>query len=88
MDVPEYDEFGNYIGEDSDQEDDRRNNVIMDRGRGDFAEDDDIPAVDQHLLQANAMDIDMDSGALDNQIVLHEDKKYYPSALEVFGPGG
>jgi U5 small nuclear ribonucleoprotein component len=74
-----YDEFGNYIGpelQDSDYSDE-----------GDFgaADDHDFDAKNGQLtVHDDGMDVD--HGAADNRIVLHEDKKYYPEAEEVF-PG-
>ncbi|CAN7937254.1 unnamed protein product [Ixodes hexagonus] len=77
MDADLYDEFGNYIGpeleSDSDDDEDER----YDRQDGDapeFQEDED--------MDGGRDDDDMG----DMQIVLHEDKKYYPSAVEVYGP--
>ncbi len=32
------------------------------------------------------MDLDRDDDDNDMQVVLHEDKKYYPTAEEVYGP--
>jgi U5 small nuclear ribonucleoprotein component len=32
------------------------------------------------------MDADQEDAEPDMQVVLHEDKKYYPSAAEVYGP--
>lgn len=70
-----YDEFGNYIGpemEDDEEDDDD----FLDGLEGDEerkGDDDD------------AMDIDQEKGA-DRSVILHEDKKYYPDAEEVY-PG-
>ncbi|KAL8189592.1 hypothetical protein R6Q57_029158 [Mikania cordata] len=85
MDDSLYDEFGNYIGPEieSDQESDRED------------EDEDL----QEKLEAERADTDEDNAAvgpngwlttgedvdMDNQIVLAEDKKYYPTAEEVYG---
>ncbi|KAL8234968.1 hypothetical protein R6Q59_021068 [Mikania micrantha] len=85
MDDSLYDEFGNYIGPEieSDQESDRED------------EDEDL----QEKLEAERADSDEDNAAvgpngwlttgedvdMDNQIVLAEDKKYYPTAEEVYG---
>nr|CAH8870236.1 unnamed protein product [Trichobilharzia regenti] len=73
MDTDLYDEFGNYIGPDllSDEEAD---------GFLESAEDEDIE---------NNVDHEEMNGEIQEEslaVVLHEDKKYYPSALEVYGP--
>ncbi|KAK8545022.1 hypothetical protein V6N13_066336 [Hibiscus sabdariffa] len=87
MDDNLYDEFGNYIGPD----------IESDQGsEGEEEEDEDLP--DRHAEEEGeqsdgeaspgasngwitaANDVDMD-----NQIVLAEDKKYYPTAEEVYG---
>lgn len=74
-----YDEFGNYVGpeiEDEDEEEDEEWMGVLDdqeeRGRGDELGGGDA-----------AMDIDQEKGG-DRQIILHEDKKYYPDASEVY----
>lgn len=85
MDDSLYDEFGNYIGPEieSDQESDRED------------EDEDLP----EKPEDERADSDEDNGTagpngwmttgddvdMDNQIVLAEDKKYYPTAEEVYG---
>ncbi|KAG6625720.1 110 kDa U5 small nuclear ribonucleoprotein component CLO [Carya illinoinensis] len=85
MDDSLYDEFGNYIGPEieSDQESDRED------------EDEDLP--DRPTEEAEASDGEDAAAAsngwitasndvdMDNQIVLAEDKKYYPTAEEVYG---
>lgn len=78
MDGDLYDEFGNYVGPeiDSDEDDvDREDHDddYDDRGMG--GDDDD----DGDVERDDADDAEM-------QVVLHEDKKYYPTAEEVFGP--
>ncbi|GIY37647.1 116 kDa U5 small nuclear ribonucleoprotein component [Caerostris extrusa] len=76
MDADLYDEFGNYIGPqlDSDSED----------------EEESYEREEPEAIEYNEDDA-MDDGHEDDevppmQIVLHEDKKYYPSAEEVYGP--
>ncbi|CAH8651797.1 unnamed protein product [Heterobilharzia americana] len=75
MDTDLYDEFGNYIGPDllSDEE------VEDDADSGDFNED-----VEHNAENYSEMNGDAHEESL--AVVLHEDKKYYPSALEVYGP--
>jgi U5 small nuclear ribonucleoprotein component len=77
-----YDEFGNYISQELDDDDeDEEDDDIGDlddpdeRGKGD----------DGAMVESGAMDVDAEKGA-DRQVVLHEDKKYYPDAEEVY-PG-
>jgi len=72
-----YDEFGNYIGPEVDDDEDEEDDDWLgglegdeEQGRGD---------------DPDAMDIDQEKGA-DRSVVLHEDKKYYPDAEEVY-PG-
>ncbi|PRQ55666.1 putative protein-synthesizing GTPase [Rosa chinensis] len=82
MDDSLYDEFGNYIGPEieSDQESDREEedeelpDRLEDRGAAAVGED----AQNGWMTASN--DVDMD-----NQVVLAEDKKYYPTAEEVYG---
>lgn len=73
MDENLYDEFGNYIGPELDDDDDD--------DEADWLEH--IPDRAEDVEEANdaAMEEDDDPG---NQIVLHEDKKYYPDNDEVF----
>lgn len=74
MDAENYDEFGNYIGPELDSDDD--DNVGMESP--DLSEDDeDSDNEDQEMS---------DDEQPGNQVVLHEDKKYYPDPEEVFGP--
>lgn len=75
-----YDEFGNYVGPELDEDDNSD-------PESDFGEE---PA-EEIEENGNGMDIVNYGGGLDpaseeNRIVLHEDKKYYPEASEVF-PG-
>lgn len=84
MDDSLYDEFGNYIGPEieSDQESDREDEdeELPERPDEEAAASDgeDAAASNGWLITGN--DVDMD-----NQIVLAEDKKYYPTAEEVYG---
>jgi 116 kDa U5 small nuclear ribonucleoprotein component len=74
-----YDEFGNYIGpeivdDDGEEEEEERETVWMDEGEGESA-----GAAGSELVPMEE----------DNQkqraVVLFEDKKFYPSAEEVYG---
>ncbi|CAI4232119.1 unnamed protein product [Auanema sp. JU1783] len=73
MDADLYDEFGNYIGPDLDSDDDDDDVPVP----GD--EDDEQNDDDQEQMDDDAEEV------LQNQIVLHEDKKYYSTALEIYG---
>lgn len=85
MDESLYDEFGNYIGPEieSDQESDREEEDEELEERADDArpmsDDEHTPGKPNGWLTTTD-DVDMD-----NQIVLAEDKKYYPTAEEVYG---
>uniref|UniRef100_A0A4X1THH6 116 kDa U5 small nuclear ribonucleoprotein component n=1 Tax=Sus scrofa TaxID=9823 RepID=A0A4X1THH6_PIG len=75
MDTDLYDEFGNYIGPelDSDEDDDELGRETKDLDEMDDEDDDDD--VGDHDEEHPGM-----------EVVLHEDKKYYPTAEEVYGP--
>lgn len=81
MDADLYDEFGNYIGPDlaSDSEDENEygnaGDEAEDRERSDEEMEEDKDETREQSDQGNSM-----------AVVLHEDKRYYPSALEVYGP--
>jgi U5 small nuclear ribonucleoprotein component len=85
MDDSLYDEFGNYIGpeiesdRESDREDDDEDLPDRPTEEEDASDGDDAAAASNGWITASN-DID-----LDNQIVLAEDKKYYPTAEEVYG---
>ncbi|KAJ3030629.1 UNVERIFIED_CONTAM: U5 small nuclear ribonucleoprotein component [Siphonaria sp. JEL0065] len=91
--------FGNYIGPELDEDSD--NDVQLEQNEDDQPhfqhqqqqqqfmdedEDEGEPSDSLALLTRNQMQVDAPSG-LANQIVLHEDKKYYPTAEEVYGEG-
>ncbi|RMY71412.1 hypothetical protein D0863_05166 [Hortaea werneckii] len=75
-----YDEFGNYIGEEreSDEEEEQTAGV----SGAQYLDDDDV--VEDAATTQEVMDLD-DEGP-SNAVVLHEDKQYYPSASQVYGP--
>ena len=79
MDADLYDEFGNYIGPEleSDEENEDGDEAERDDDAEDYGDNDSEEAMDQTVVDADPQ----------MAIVLHEDKKYYPSALEVYGPG-
>ncbi|KAL5724577.1 hypothetical protein ACHQM5_007817 [Ranunculus cassubicifolius] len=87
MDDSLYDEFGNYIGPELESDPE---------SAGEEEDDDDVSV---KIPEATASDEDEPGGQggsngwitastdvdMDNQIVLAEDKKYYPTAEEVYG---
>ena len=87
-----YDEFGNYIGpelEDVDEDDEDDLGYQRNQRKNNFDNDeDDEPEEESYannklvVRQDDVMDVAYD----ENRIVLHEDKKYYPEADEVY-PG-
>ncbi|KOB67008.1 Uncharacterized protein OBRU01_21240 [Operophtera brumata] len=75
MDGDLYDEFGNYIGPDLESDSDDDQSVYGQDNRDadeDAMEDDD--------------DGDAEPEVAPMSVVLHEDKRYYPQAIEVYGP--
>ena len=77
MDEDLYDEFGNYVGPEVDESDDEED---------EFNHEEDFPE-DNHMEVTLSNNELQQSGQYDeNRIILHEDKKYYPDASEVY-PG-
>ncbi|WPH02558.1 pre-mrna-splicing factor cwf10 [Acrodontium crateriforme] len=73
-----YDEFGNYIGEaDEDSQPDDQQGAFDGAQYLDNDDEDQEPA--QELME-------VDDEAPSNAVVLHEDKQYYPSASQIYGP--
>ncbi|XP_045456514.1 116 kDa U5 small nuclear ribonucleoprotein component [Melitaea cinxia] len=75
MDGDLYDEFGNYIGPDLDSDSDDEQSVY---GQDNRDADEDAMEEDE--------DADAEPEAAPMSVVLHEDKRYYPQAVEVYGP--
>ncbi|KAL9092919.1 MAG: hypothetical protein Q9159_000543 [Coniocarpon cinnabarinum] len=76
-----YDEFGNYIGDvEESNEEQAANGVSTGAQYLDEDEDEDAGVNDQQLMQVD------EDGPL-NQVILHEDKQYYPTASQTYGPG-
>ncbi|KAG0053013.1 U5 small nuclear ribonucleoprotein component [Gryganskiella cystojenkinii] len=95
MDESLYDEYGNYLGDDlsdddfdneeeeEDQPQDQRSTAVHGDGSVNEDEDEDI-----EMQEAQpSMALSRIGEIAQNQIVLHEDKKYYPTAEEVYGEG-
>ncbi|GFN80643.1 116 kda u5 small nuclear ribonucleoprotein component protein [Plakobranchus ocellatus] len=76
MDADLYDEFGNYIGPELDSDDDEEEEEEEQEEDDDYGDRDEDEEMDQ----------DEAENAGDMQVVLHEDKKYYPTPEEVYGP--
>nr|VZI39197.1 unnamed protein product [Spirometra erinaceieuropaei] len=74
MDADLYDEFGNYIGPNiiSDEEEVEDDSAGEDDGGG------------EEISEQAIDNIEKPDESL--AVILHEDKKYYPSAMEVYGP--
>lgn len=90
--MEDYDEFGNYIGADSDSDlsgGEEEEEVGYSREAQAAEEDvqmgEHAGGVDGEL--GNDQDADLGEPVVNarNQIVLHEDKKYYPTAEETYG---
>lgn len=85
MDETLYDEFGNYIGPEIDEEDEDEDDEDDPMGglqkEGEDGEDEDQEAGGEPGMGGS---VEVERQA-DRQIILHEDKKYYPDAEEVFG---
>ena len=82
MDDSLYDEFGNYIGPDlnSSEEEEESSSEEEKEHEEDDADAMEVDDTNGMVLHGTTNDDDMSSS-----IVLHEDKKYYPDAHEVYG---
>ncbi|KAI0497000.1 hypothetical protein KFK09_023326 [Dendrobium nobile] len=97
MDDNLYDEFGNYIGpdidsdRDSDDDEDSNDAVGKSPGGESLHSDEDgaspVSASNGWMTSTGGGLDDMDTDPSASQIVLAEDKKYYPTAEEVYGDG-
>jgi U5 small nuclear ribonucleoprotein component len=94
MDDSLYDEFGNFIGTvDSDNESQASQDDLdarADAYLNDVEDDDEETQAAQEQMQVDGVSPCL-AGRLTleipaNAIILHEDKQYYPSAEQVFGP--
>lgn len=88
MDSSNYDEFGNYIGpalsdDDGSEEEEDDDDLSL----GDDDDGDDADESDGDRMDAADTQVGDGAGPSGQQIVLHEDKKYYPTADEVYGEG-
>eukprot|EP00095_Tigriopus_kingsejongensis_P010253 maker-scaffold178_size283195-snap-gene-0.10 protein:Tk10253 transcript:maker-scaffold178_size283195-snap-gene-0.10-mRNA-1 annotation:"116 kda u5 small nuclear ribonucleoprotein component" len=78
MDPDYYDEFGNYIGPDLESEESSEDEA--EAGALGEAGGSEVVAGEDQLEDED------EAGVSSTAVVLHEDKKYYPTAMEVFGP--
>ncbi|XP_033104264.1 116 kDa U5 small nuclear ribonucleoprotein component-like [Anneissia japonica] len=74
MDADLYDEFGNYIGPELESDSEEEDDVESAFPDPDMDDDDDADHMEHEPV------------APTQAVVLHEDKKYYPTAEEVYGP--
>lgn len=72
-----YDEFGNYVGPTLDSEEEEEDDHAQQQ---DFMDEDDEGG---HAMQPAEEEEEEEEPGM--QVVLHEDKKYYPSAEEIYG---
>ncbi|XP_015782697.1 116 kDa U5 small nuclear ribonucleoprotein component-like [Tetranychus urticae] len=78
-----YDEFGNYIGPDIESSEDDSEPEVEDVDEEMDDRDDDRG---KGAMGTGDASDDDDNEPTGNEIVLHEDKKYYPSAEQIYGP--
>ncbi|MCJ1373112.1 hypothetical protein MMC20_004339 [Loxospora ochrophaea] len=74
-----YDEFGNYIGEAEESEEESQHEA--DRANA-YLEDEDA---DEEEAGNGQQLMELDEDGPSNAVVLHEDKQYYPTAQQVYG---
>ncbi|KAG6894780.1 hypothetical protein C0992_004722, partial [Termitomyces sp. T32_za158] len=83
----DYDEFGNYIGADLDSDDE---DEVLQEQYGQQPETAPLEGFDdvqqRQEVEEEAL-MEVDEVPTHNAVILHEDKQYYPSASEVYGPG-
>ncbi|GFF38292.1 116 kDa U5 small nuclear ribonucleoprotein component [Aspergillus udagawae] len=75
-----YDEFGNYIGEPADSDEENQDEDLKPQA---FAFDEAFGEEEEENQNADQL-MEVDEGP-SNAVVLHEDKQYYPSAKQVYG---
>ncbi|KAI9740983.1 MAG: hypothetical protein M1834_002694 [Cirrosporium novae-zelandiae] len=78
-----YDEFGNFIGEVDESEEEDQN--VADDADAYLNVGGDDEDVEQEAETNNQQLMEIDEGP-SNAVVLHEDKQYYPTAEQVYGP--
>ena len=89
MDGDLYDEFGNYIGPELESDDEEENIYGSEFGGGSKMrgneEEDEEDNEDSRMDEEESSAL-VEVGVTSNAVVLHEDKKYYPTPQEVYGP--
>ena len=89
MEEPLYDEFGNYIGPESDDGSGSDGGANVDAGDDDWLDELDVEDGSEFAMTTSADAAANVSEAAEAkmgyEVVLHEDKRYYPDADEVFG---
>ncbi|KAI0035137.1 Calreticulin family-domain-containing protein [Vararia minispora EC-137] len=84
--LEDYDEFGNYIGADLDSDDEDIENV-QEQYEHQVPQQQPLEGFEDEPMQMDQegalMEVDE---PVHNAVILHEDKQYYPSASEVYGP--
>ncbi|CAE6469165.1 unnamed protein product [Rhizoctonia solani] len=83
--LEDYDEFGNYIGADLDSDDEEELDAPQSYAQPSHEEPSHAPLEGFEDGPGNAL-MELDDAPKHNAVILHEDKKYYPSAEEVYGP--
>lgn len=83
MDGDLYDEFGNYIGPELESDEDEQEEELM-YGRENGGVTANKEEHDENTADQEGMMVEMSGTS--QAVVLHEDKKYYPTAMEVYGP--
>ncbi|RZF47169.1 hypothetical protein LSTR_LSTR004878 [Laodelphax striatellus] len=84
MDADLYDEFGNYIGPELESDEEEEEDV-QERDH-DMQDYDDDGGDDGMVMGGMDEGEGGGGGGTTTAVVLHEDKRYYPASLEVFGP--
>ncbi|KAL2005003.1 hypothetical protein VTN00DRAFT_2853 [Thermoascus crustaceus] len=74
-----YDEFGNYIGEVEESEEEAQHGEVRPQI---YAYDDESEEAEEEVNEQQLMEVDEGPS---NAVVLHEDKQYYPTAQQVYG---
>ena len=76
-----YDEFGNFIGEPEEDSQDEDGDAL---DGAQYLDQDELDAQAEAGVGEELMEIDEEGPS--NAVVLHEDKQYYPSAQQIYGP--
>ncbi|KAI9850849.1 MAG: hypothetical protein M1838_004918 [Thelocarpon superellum] len=78
-----YDEFGNFIGEAEESEEESHPDGV---GADAYVYDDEPEAEEAAAVNDQQL-MELDDEGPSNAVILHEDKQYYPTAAQVYGPG-